>query len=317
MTTRCAQASQAAGEAMAGTAPTACAWIVLEHPGPWGARIFEGGALPTSVAEHLRAGSASGVTTLLARRPETRGRRAGLRAWVARSTPGGLLLREGEVHSYEDVLSWDLSAIGRGELPPFGSLRTSPIHLVCTNGARDQCCAVDGRALVTSLCGPSSPEALRDSVWECSHIGGHRFAPVMLTLPAGTVHGRLTADQAQEVISRADRGDVLLDTYRGRSGLPAPFQAAAIDARHRLDLHGIEEIDVLRVVRDRAVPVPACAPFDEDEVACEVRHRDGRAWRAVVRRETQTEPRPESCGKEPVTGASWRVTDFTPAPAWS
>ncbi len=317
MTTRCTQASLTAGEAMAGTAPTACAWIVLEHPGPWGARILESGALPAPVAEHLRAGSVAGVTTLLARRPETRGQRAGLHAWVARSTPGGLLLREGELAAYEDVLLWDLTAIGRGELPPLGSVRTSPVHFVCTNGARDQCCAVDGRALVNSLCGPSSPEVIRGSVWECSHIGGHRFAPVMLTLPAGTVHGRLTVDQAQEVINRADRGDVLLDSYRGRSGLPAPFQAVAIDARRRLDLHGVDDIDVLRVVHDRAVPVPACAPIEEDVVACEVRHREGRAWRAVVRRVAQTEPRPESCGKDPVTGTSWRVAEFAPAPDWA
>lgn len=302
---------------MDGTAPVACAWIVLEHPGPWGARILDGPALPPEVAEHLRAGTGAGVTPLLARRPETRGQRAGRRAWIARSTPGGILLREGELEAYEDVLGWDLAAIGRGELPPFGVASTSPVHFVCTNGARDQCCAIDGRALVADLCGDDASAEIRDRVWECSHIGGHRFAPVMLSLPAGTVHGRLTADQAREVIRRADSGKVLLEAYRGRSGLPAALQAVAIETRRRLDVPGIEDIDVLRVVGDRAVPVLARAPLDEDELLCEVRHHDGRAWRAVVRREPQEQARPESCGKVPVLGSTWRVTDLTDAPAWA
>ena len=317
MTARCTQVSLAVGESMAGTAPTASAWIVLEHPGPWGARILDGPALPPEVATHLRAGTASGVTTLLARRPETRAQRAGLHAWIARSTPGGLLLREGDLDAYEEVLSWDLAAIGRGELPPFGSVSTSPVHFVCTNGARDQCCAVDGRALVSALCDPQTTQTSPDAVWECSHIGGHRFAPVMLTLPAGTVHGRLTVEQAREVIKAADRGDVVLDAYRGRSGLPAAFQAAAIHARRNLGLVGVDDIDVLRTVEDRAVPMSACSPIDGDEVTCEVRHRDGRAWRAVVRREATEAARPESCGKDAVQVITWRVTEFTPAPSWT
>lgn len=317
MTLRCSEASVAVGESMAGTAPVACAWIVLEHPGPWGARILDGPALLPAVAEHLRAGTLSGVTPLLARRPDTRAQRAGLHAWIARSTPGGLLLREGDLDSYEDVLSWDLTAIGRGELPPFGSVTPEPMHFVCTNGARDQCCAIDGRALVSDLCSADPSDADSDRVWECSHLGGHRFAPVMLSLPAGTVHGRLTIEQAREVIARAESGHVHLDTYRGRSGLPAPLQAVAIEARRREGVHGIGDIDVLRVVADRAVPVAATAPIDGDEVICEVRHHDGRAWRATVQNVPQEAARPESCGKDPLAGASWRVTEFTPAPPWT
>ena len=317
MTPRCVEASLSVGESMDGTAPESCAWIVLEHPGPWGARILQGTALPAPVADHLRSGKEAGVTTLLARRPETRAQRAGLHAWIARSTPGGLLLREGDLDSYEDVLSWDLSAIGRGELPPFGSVSTAPVHFVCTNGARDQCCAIEGRALVADLCTAAEASAPRSDVWECSHIGGHRFAPVMLTLPSGAVHGRVSAAQARSIIAQADRAEIPLEAYRGRSGLPSALQAVGIAARRRFDIRGIDDIDVLRVVGDRAVPMPAHTPLEAGEITCEVRHRDGRAWRTSVRQEPQGQLRPESCGKEPVIAHRWQVADFTPVPNWT
>lgn len=317
MSTRCSSQSRAVGESMAGTAPQACAWIVLEHPGPWGARALEGTALPSEVAEHLRDGAGSGVGVLLARRPDARARLSELHTWIARSTPGGLLLREGVLTDYSDVLEWDLPAIGRGELPPFGAVSTQPIHFVCTNGARDQCCAIEGRALVAELCGSDAPGDLRERVWECSHIGGHRFAPVMLSLPAGTVHGRLTTAEARDVIDRGARGDILLDHYRGRSGLPAPLQAVAIEARRQFGLHGIDDIDVLRVVGERAVPVSACLTLDDSQITCEVRHHDGRAWRAVAERQTQSFERPESCDRDPVPVHSWRVTELTPQPPWT
>lgn len=317
MSPRCTETSLAVGEPMAGTAPVACAWIILEHPGPWGARFLRGDALPPEVAEHLRAATESGVTVLLARRPDTKAQRAGLRAWIARSTPGGLLLREGELDGYDDVLAWDLAGIGRGELPPFGAVTAEPMHFVCTNGARDQCCAIDGRALVSDLLSVDLPAELRNRVWECSHIGGHRFAPVMLTLPSGAVHGRLSVEDAIEVLQRAESGDVVIDRYRGRSGRPAPMQAVAIAARRLLDLPGVDDIDILRVVEDRAVPVTSRTPISGDRVECEVRHRDGRAWRAVAQRTEQPCERPESCDRGPAPVFSWVVSELTPTPAWT
>ncbi len=318
MSSRCSTASREAGESMAGTAPAACSWIVLEHRGPWGARVLTDGALPDAVASHLADATAHGVTVLLARRPDARPHQAGTRAWIARSIPGGTLMREGDLDSLLDVLSWDIAGIGRGELPPFGSVSSDPVHFVCTNGTRDQCCAIEGRALLSELLTDSrTPATAASRLWESSHIGGHRFAPVMLTLPSGAVHGRLTLESAQEVLKRSLHGEIHLDHYRGRSGLAAPLQAVAIEARRRFDFAGTDDIDVLRVINGKAVPITPCLTIADDAVDAEVRHHDGRAWRAIVTHAAAQGSRPESCGKDPAPIRAWVVTDLQPVPDWA
>lgn len=69
--------------------------------------------------------------------------------------------------------------------------------LVCAHGKRDQCCAVLGRPIAARL----STE-FGDTVWECSHTGGHRFAPSMILLPTGYTYGRLSAEQSAEAARR-------------------------------------------------------------------------------------------------------------------
>lgn len=309
---RCSVESRAAGEPMGGTAPLACAWVVLEHPGPWGDRILDSGALPAAVAAHLRTAPGFGVGVLLARRPGTRAQHSGRHAWIARSTPGGLLLREGDLSSYDEVLGWDIAAIGTGQLPAFGTVSRSPVHFVCTNGARDQCCAVEGRSLLAELMTDDSD----DPVWECSHVGGHRFAPVLLSLPSGAIHGHVTSIEAREVLRRAAAGEVLVDRYRGRSGLPAPMQTAAIGVHEQEGILGVEDLDVLRVVGDKAVPVSARTPIADAVVLCEVRHHDGRSWRVEVVREAMATARPESCGADPTAPLPWRVAALSAAAPW-
>ena len=58
--------------------------------------------------------------------------------------------------------------------------------LVCTNGKRDECCALLGRP-IAQRCAPGAP----GRVWESNHLGGHRFAPTVTLLPHGTMHGQL------------------------------------------------------------------------------------------------------------------------------
>ncbi len=61
-----------------------------------------------------------------------------------------------------------------------------PILLVCTNGKRDACCALRGRALMTALAADHA-----ERTWECTHLGGHRFAGNLVCLPHGIVYGRV------------------------------------------------------------------------------------------------------------------------------
>ena len=61
-----------------------------------------------------------------------------------------------------------------------GELSTDPLVAVCAHGKHDQCCAVRGRS-ATAAIAAQYPEL----TWECSHLGGDRFAAAMLVLPEG------------------------------------------------------------------------------------------------------------------------------------
>lgn len=318
--TSCSLEALAVGEPLPGTAPLASVWIVIEQPGPWGRDVLADSPLDPRVAAHLSAAKRWGISVLLARHPDRPGRDldAERHVWVARSVAGGHLLRHGLLADLDDLLSWDLAAMGAGHLPAMGTIDPTPTTFVCTHSKRDRCCAVSGRALITDLL-VGADAAQRARIWECSHIGGHRFAPVMLTLPSGAVHGRLDLDSAREVIQRAVSHEVVLDRLRGLSGFTPPFQVAAIEVMGTEQVARDDQLDVLRVIDGRAVPVkPGHAPDDgSDCVEAEVRHVDGRAWRATMKPLPLEAPRIESCDKEPVTGVTWECVSLLSVAPWS
>jgi hypothetical protein len=314
--TVCSLESRAADEPLSGTAPYATAWIIVESPGSWGRDAVADSHLPPHVREHLMVAKAAGVSVLLARHPD-RPVRAGqqeLNVWVARSVAGGMLLRHGLLSDLTPLAAWDMSAIAAGSLPALGAVTREPLLLVCTHGKRDRCCAVNGRALLTSLLEVATPEQ-RARIWECSHIGGHRFAPVTLSLPSGAVHGRVDTAIADDLLARHETGRVVIDNLRGRSGLLAPCQAAAGAVRELTGVDGVDDLDVLRVVDDRVVPASG-GVVEVDVARTEVRHRDGRAWRVEVVRVPLDRPRAESCGAEPVAAASWVAREVAPVTPW-
>jgi hypothetical protein len=63
-------------------------------------------------------------------------------------------------------------------------------------------------------------------VWECSHLGGDRFAANVLLLPSGELFGSLGTVSAVQAVREFDEGRLLLDHHRGRIGRPMVEQAA-------------------------------------------------------------------------------------------
>jgi hypothetical protein len=124
-----------------------------------------------------------------------------------------------------------------------------PYALVCTNGRHDVCCATSGRPVVRAL--RRSPWA--EWVWECSHIGGDRFAGNLLLLPESLYFGRCDEAGAEEVLTAFDQGRIALAHYRGRSTQSLVEQAAEhfVRARYSLDaldaLAGVESLGNGRV----------------------------------------------------------------------
>ena len=88
----------------------------------------------------------------------------------------------------------DLGALAFPEPPGIGVPGPPSLHLVCTNGRHDPCCADFGRPVMRALTDAGAPDA-----WECSHVGGDRFAANIVCLPEGIYYGRVEPERARAV----------------------------------------------------------------------------------------------------------------------
>ena len=277
--TTCSALSEALDEPLAGTAARASSWLCLEQPGPWGRDAVLQSHLDSEVGAALSArAEAAGVRVQLIRGP---GRHPDAdrprRVYLAHTRPERSWLRTRAVNDPAELLELDFDRIARGHHDSWGEAVNDPVLLVCTNGRRDRCCAVWGRALVTELAGRY------DGLWETTHTGGHRFAPACVLLPSGYTYGRITTHQAESVLSAAFAGKIVTEGCRGRSCWSGAGQAAELAVR---EFTGEYLGDALSVEEP---------PAESGQVR--VTHRDGRRWTVTVRSHELEPPRPSSCGK--------------------
>ena len=264
---RCSAAAEHRGDGLEGTASTVRSFLLLEHAGPWGVEALLDSRMPAALGRALhRHTRAHRVRPLLIRRPGRGIPTESARVFAVRTTPQRSWTETTVVPDLEAVLEWDLGALASGRslgLEP----HPEPLLCVCTHGRHDRCCAERGRPLAAALA-----SAYPDQTWECSHIGGDRFAGNVLLLPDGLYYGRLDPDAALRVAAAHAGGRLVLDHLRGRSTLPMPVQAAEIGLRRHL---GEERLDALRFlgrVHDGALTAARFA-VDGTEYVVAVRSR--------------------------------------------
>jgi hypothetical protein len=234
---RCSFAAQLRGDPAVGTAAPASGILLVEQPGPWGRQALVQSRLDPQVGAALSSRAvARGMRVLVIRRPGRSTAAPGRRRWaVVDCTPGREVTSWGEFGADSDLL----------ELPLDGSAGTSsyqPTYLVCAHGRHDACCAIKGRPVGAALA------ALRpDDAWECSHVGGDRFAANVLTLPHGLYYGRVDARTATDVVAAQERGEVLLSLLRGRTTFAPVAQAAQHRAREVLGATAINALNPVSV----------------------------------------------------------------------
>jgi len=290
----CSAGSLAADEAVIGSAPDAVAWVCLEQNGPWGAKAWTDSHLDAELGARIEALAAEHrVRPSLIRRPGRHAddaRTGSRRVLVAHTSPGRTWLLDGEISDPAELLALDWAAAARGDadavLASVRALRRTDenVLLVCTNGTRDQCCALSGRPVATS-----AARVLPGRVWEVTHTSGHRFAATTVLLPAGVLHGRVM--YAAPLLLAADEGELVLTGYRGRSTWSAGAQVAEEHVRSTYGILGLDDLEVSPEID-----------------AWRVRHRDGRSWWVAVTAAESGE-RAESCGKElkPITRYRARI----------
>jgi len=293
--TRCADVARTRGESLAASAVPYRRYLLVEAPGPWGCSPLDERHFDARLARQLAAATADGsLNVLLIRRPGRQrptvsGADAAPRAWaLADTAPDAERILWGSWTTPDDLLALDPTAV----LPaPAAASGPQRVALTCTNGKRDLCCAVRGRPVAEALAAAPGWDS-----WECTHLGGHRFAATAMLLPTGDMFGWLDQRSAVMAVERFDVGQLLLSHYRGRSGQPPQVQAALHAAAVRI---GDARRHAFRLAGAR--PVADAAPGDAERWEVLVGHRaeQGRevTYRVTVARDASS-PALLSCADE-------------------
>ncbi|MFP5282925.1 MAG: sucrase ferredoxin [Actinomycetes bacterium] len=232
---RCATAARERGDPMVGSAPFARGWLLIEHSGPWRVDALAGSGIAADVQQLLaEVARELPARVLLIRRPGRTVRRSP-RSWAALRTDGAVTW--GTWATDEDLRD----AVDALRAEPASSPGPSePVLLVCAHGMHDTCCAIRGRPVAAALA-----REWPDAVWECSHVGGCRFAPSVVVLPDGYYYGNLEADAAVAAVRDHLAGEVALPYLRGMTRVAPPAQAAIAAVHRHLGPLGPHDVEVL------------------------------------------------------------------------
>jgi len=242
MTTLCAQASRERGDPLTATASRVDRWLVVEHRGAWGPETVPTRRMGRATATALaRAANTARARLVLVRRPHGTQEEPGRWVFAVDSRPGSERVRTRHVADDAELVSAvDAGPLFEGAPADGWSEVDGPLYLVCTHGRHDRCCALRGRPVARAL---AAHEPVR--TWECTHVGGDRFAANLVVLPDGLYLGRVEADEVVQVVRDLERGTLPAGRVRGRSSLSLPAQAAQQFARESSGRWGVDDLQPL------------------------------------------------------------------------
>jgi (2Fe-2S) ferredoxin len=266
---RCSTLAEELGEPMIGTVEQRVRWLLVEDRSAWGTDAV-GDVLGAELAGGFKA---AGIRALLVRRREGDPVADAVRRLILVDTAArGMATR-----TVTSLAELDPARLAAVPLDEFGTPLDEPMFLVCSNGKRDACCAVRGRLLLSALA-----ERHAERVWECTHLGGHRFAANLVCLPDGLVYGRVAAEDGPRLVDAYLAGRVDAAALRGRSSWPASAQVAERHVRMLAGLDGLTDVEL----------VAAAVTGDRAEVTLRAA---GSRHHVVLRGARAAEPRPTSC----------------------
>jgi len=280
---RCSVLAEELAEPMIGSVDQRIRWLLVEDRSAWGTDAVKD-VLGHDVA---RAAKARGVRVLLVRRREGNPAADAVRRAMLVDTA----TREMAIRTIVDPSELAIDAVAGAPVADFGATMTDPIFLVCTNGKRDACCALRGRALIGALAVDHA-----ERTWECTHLGGHRFAGNLVCLPDGVVYGRVTAADGPGLADAYLDGRLDPALLRGRSAWPPPAQVAEQELRLRLGLDGLADLNL------------ASVEADGERATVVLRAPDGASHLLELRAQEAGPARPTSCRADEVEEPlHWRV----------
>jgi hypothetical protein len=292
-------ASIARGEPVEATASQVGRWLLVEVTGAWGRDVLRDSELaPHAPLVWRQAMKQRGIRVITIRRDLHHHHRGVRLVHVEAPRPGehpAIAHRTVVDDLHEVVAATAALADGRGTGPGW-TPDADRYVLVCTNGRHDPCCATYGRPLVRAL--RSSQWA--DDIWECSHIGGDRWAANLVILPDSLYFGHQDEATATQVLAAHDAGRLDLTGFRGRSTSRLVEQAAEQHVRTTLGLDRLDAVQAIERTEDGLVHLDVVGP--EGPTRCSVR----------VEREDVPAPTPLTCkGRDGMRYPAFRVLDMT------
>ncbi|MFJ6698027.1 sucrase ferredoxin [Streptomyces sp. NPDC091272] len=238
----CADAARERGDALAGTAPYGSVWILVEYRGGWPPNGYDGLDLDPATKSHVYAAAQRVRARILLIRRHGRRPVEGPKRWA-------VLHGERDGAHRQQWGTWDddqdLAAIADALDAP-GETGCPPVLLVCAHGLHDTCCALRGRPVARAL-GDRWPEL----VWECTHIGGDRFAANVVVAPDGVYYGNLDADASLTTVEQHLADRVHARHLRGYTDLTPAQQVAVVAVLESAGPAGRRDYLVERTVRDQ------------------------------------------------------------------
>lgn len=284
--THCSVASTQALEPIFGTgADETLHWIAVEVRGPWRAKALVDNQLSAPVQDWLREQKARpGTRPLFIKR---RGKRQGITVFYVNVVLGRV--HRFELTDYEELLTIPWSELRAGSLHQ-GLSDEQPIF-VCTHSTRDHCCGLHGPAVAREL-----ESELPGQVWQCTHLGGHRFAATLVAMPQGVHFGRVRASECHHLARELGAGRVYdLQRFRGLVRYPPAVQAAEASIRQAHNLTSLEAVSAESYTQEK------------DHWKVVITTNDSRHNLRVHRESTATLT-PSSCGADPTPIARWAIS---------
>lgn len=193
--------------------------------------------MPANIATELHARARSlGVRVILIRRGArlSTGRR---QCYFLRTGARETYAAHLTLDSVSDLLDVDLAPLKTGGEISGASPLDAPLFLVCTHGRHDACCSIKGNQVSRIACSEPGFDG-----WECSHIGGDRFAANLVCFPHGVYFGRVDTGDVLRLMTGYREGRIELEHYRGRCCFPFPVQAAEYFVRRELGAVGTNDV---------------------------------------------------------------------------
>ena len=216
-----------------GSAPNEDSYLIIEQAKPWPAKVKKMDGLLEELQSGIKKHKDHGVKILATPELPWESELPGPRAVLVRGQSQRALCHEFTASAQN--LQNALNSEPQGE--------PKKLFLVCTHGSRDPCCGLVGVPVYRAL----KASGQRD-VLQVSHLGGHRFAPVILAFPEWRFYGHLNSESCLEMDKDLATEQAHLNGYRGHGRLPSHLQSAEAELWR---LHGNKLLEVQQLEGDK------------------------------------------------------------------